>query len=370
MIILTIIEAVVSATFGALVVASSGALLTHQKIFNNEFTMTLSKVVERMFLPAMIFTNFLKTVTLDSLFGLIPTILTTLFCILCGYLIGVVSNKYWIKKENLNSIIVLSAANPHTINIQLQIAYGLTTYFSKITGQSEKETESKLVTIIIIQTVIVNAFRWSIGKRIMQQHKVTEQQSEVELLTLKIAQPQQQLQINQNKKQESSFWNPPLISVIVSLLCLPIQNQLINDTFIHRALFLPLQTISRACPPSVLMILGSNLYLIYFKNTQKKENLITILLIVANRLILLPMIGLSTVLFLNWFGIMTDICELFILFITFCTPSAITILVMAKQYQQQLEDVVSLILFYGYILCIITLPVWMTIYLAIFQPKK
>ncbi|CAD8189285.1 unnamed protein product [Paramecium octaurelia] len=368
MIILTIIEAVVSATFGALAVASSGALLTHQKIFNNEFTMTLSKVVERMFLPAMIFTNFLKTVTFDSLLGLIPTILTTFFCIFCGYLIGVISNKYWIKKENLNSIIVLSSANPHTINIQLQIAYGLTTYFSKITNQSEKETEAKLVTIIIIQTVIVNAFRWSIGKRIMQQHKIAEQQNEVELLNLKITQPQQQ-QVTQNKKQESSFWNPPLISVIVSLLCLPIQKQLVNDTFIHRALFLPLQTISRACPPSVLMILGSNLYLIYFKNTQKKENLITILQIVANRLILLPIIGLTTVICLDQIGIMTDLCELFILFITFCTPSAITILVMAKQYQQQLEDVVSLILFYGYILCIITLPVWMTIYLAIFQPK-
>ncbi|CAK92771.1 unnamed protein product (macronuclear) [Paramecium tetraurelia] len=123
-----------------------------------------------MFLPAMIFTNFLKSVTFDSLLGLIPTILTTFFCIFCGYLIGVISNKYWIKKNNLNSIIVLSSANPHTINIQLQIAYGLTMYFSKITGQSEKETEAKLVTIIIIQTVIVNAFRWSIGKRIIQQN--------------------------------------------------------------------------------------------------------------------------------------------------------------------------------------------------------
>ncbi|CAD8213646.1 unnamed protein product [Paramecium pentaurelia] len=104
--------------------------------------------------------------------------------------------------------------------------------------------------------------------------------------------------------------------------------------------------------------------------THKKKNLITILLIFTNRLILLPIIGLITVLLLDYLGIMTDLCELFILFITFCTPSAITILDMAKQYQQQLEDVVSLMLFYGYILCIITLPVWMTIYLAIFQPKK
>ncbi|CAD8213647.1 unnamed protein product [Paramecium pentaurelia] len=188
---LTIIEAIVSATFVALAVASSEALLTHQKIFNNEFTMTLSKVEERMFIPAMVFTNFLKNPYSnynDNIF----LYHIWIFDRSCYQQILYQKQKIYTPAQSYQLLIpILQIYNYKQLMVQQH--------------QSEKETESKLVTIIIIQTVIVNAFRWSIGKRILQQHKVTEQQSDVELLTLKIAQQQQQLQSNQNKKQESSF---------------------------------------------------------------------------------------------------------------------------------------------------------------------
>ncbi|CAD8191799.1 unnamed protein product [Paramecium pentaurelia] len=370
MIFINIIRAVVSATFGVLAIAGSGALLTHNKVMNKQFTTTLSSLVERLFLPSLIFTNFLKAVTIGSLVSLIPSIITTFCCLFFGYCIGIVSNRFWIKEKKLNSIVILSSANPHTTNIQLQLSYGLTSYLSKMTEQPEKQIEVKLVTIIIIQTVIVNALRWSIGKRILEQHETDQNQAEIELSDLRIALPEQQSQNKNEQKSEKSFWNMPLISVLASLCCLviyPIQDELVNDTFLHSAIFLPLQTISKATTPSVLMILGSNLYLIYFNNSSQQEKISTIIQIVANRLIFLPFLGLITILLLDKLSIMTDVCQLFILFITFCTPSAINILVMAKQYQQNAEDVVSLILLYGYLGCIFTLPIWMTIYLAIFQ---
>ncbi|CAD8096678.1 unnamed protein product [Paramecium sonneborni] len=371
MVIINIIRAVVSATFGVLAIAGSGALLTHKKVIDKQFTTTLSSLVERLFLPSLIFTNFLKAVTIGSVISLIPSIITTFCCLFFGYCIGIFSNKYWIKEKKLKSIVILSSANPHTTNIQLQLSYGLTNYLAIMTNQPDKQIEAKLVTIIIIQTVIVNALRWSIGKKILEQHETDQNQGEIELSDLRIALPEQQEQYKQiQSKHEKSFWNVPLVSVLASLCCLviyPIQDELINDTFLHSAIFLPLQTISKATTPSVLMILGSNLYLIYFNNTSNQEKISTILLIVSNRLLILPILGLITIMLLDQLSIMTDICQLFILFITFCTPSAINILVMAKQYQQKAEDVVSLILLYGYLLCIFTLPIWMTIYLAIFQ---
>ncbi|CAD8191801.1 unnamed protein product [Paramecium pentaurelia] len=370
--ILTIIQVVVSTTFGVFFISGCGAYLTHKKIITKQLTSQLSCLTEHLFIPALIFTNFLKSLTLEKLNQQIPCIIITLLCLCFGYILGTVSNKYWIKEKGLNSVVILASANPHTTNLQLQLCYGLSKWFAMMTSKPEKQIEATLVTTVIIQTVIVTSIRWTIGKGILQQQEMelemtnlSEPQSHNLIIPLSSQQPSKgDIEIKQR-----SFWNPPLSAALVSIacICIPIvQTQILNNQVIYNTIFVPLQTISKATSPIVLIILGSSLYEIYMGNKDKVEKYSAILYIVINRLLFMPIIGMIIVIIVYSQKIIDDKCQLFMLFLTFCTPSSINILLLAKQYLQSAEEIVTVILLYSYLLSIITLPLWMIIYLMIF----
>ncbi|CAD8167864.1 unnamed protein product [Paramecium pentaurelia] len=369
------LKAVVPTTFGVFLISGFGAYLSHKQIINKQLTSQLSCLTENLFIPALIFTNFLKSLTLETIYMYIPCIIITLLCLIFGYIAGILSNKYWIKEKSLNSVIILASANPHTTNLQLQLCYGLSSWFSLMTGQPEKQIEAILVTTVIIQTVVVTSIRWTIGRSILEQQE--NSQNDLEMTNLSVPQ-QHQLNLplfiqqpskNENDQQKKTFWNAPLCAALVSIIfiCIPtVQNTLLQNQIIYNAIFVPLSTISRATSPIILLILGSSLYQIYFANQERTEKYSTILYIVFNRLLLMPIIGLLIVMFVHNQKIIDDQCQLFMLFLTFCTPPSINILLMAKQYLQSAEEIVAVILLNSYLLSIITLPLWMITYLMIF----
>ncbi|CAK76199.1 unnamed protein product (macronuclear) [Paramecium tetraurelia] len=367
--------AVVSTTFGVFLISGLGAYLTRKKIINKQLTNQLSCLTENLFTPALIFTSFQKTLTLETIYLYIPCIIITLLCLILGYVAGILSNKYWIKEKALKSVIILACANPHTTNLQLQLCYGLSNYFAKITGQPQKQLEQRLITTVIIQTVVVNSIRWSIGKSILEQHE--NNQSDLEMTNLSVPQShqltlplsQQQQTKPENESQKKSFWNPPLYATLVSIvfICIPgLQATLLENQIIYNAIFLPLQTISRATSPIILLILGSSLYQIYFENQERVEKYSTILYIAFNRLLLMPIIGIFIVIIVQSQKIINDQCQLFMIFLTFCTPPSINILMLAKQYLQSAEEIVAVILLNSYLISIITLPLWMITYMIFF----
>ncbi|CAD8096680.1 unnamed protein product [Paramecium sonneborni] len=373
---LTIIIAIVSTTFGVFSISGIGAYLSYKKIINKQLTSQLSNLTENLFIPALIFTNFLKSLTLETLYMYIPCIVITLLCLFLGYLVGILSNKFWIKQNSLNSVILLASSNPHTTNLQLQLCYGLSKWFAQMTGQPEKLIEAKLITTVIIQTVLVTAIRWTIGRSILEQQENT--QTELEMTSLSLPQQNQLTQPlssyqeskSQNDEKKKSFWNPPLCATLVSIafICIPImQTCLLNNNIIYNTIFVPIQTISKATSPIVLIILGSSLYQIYFENSERLEKYQTILYIVFNRLLLMPILGLCVIIIVHTQNIIEDKCQLFMLFVTFCTPSSINILLLARQYLQEAEQIVAVILLNSYLLSIFTLPLWMITYLIMFK---
>lgn len=152
------------------------------------------------------------------------------------------------------------------------------------------------------------------------------------------------------------------MAALICLLVAPVQRLLLGDNFFHSAIFVPLNILGKASPPSVLLILGSNLYLIYSKGRNSKVATKTLWMITLNRLLILPFLGLAVLYLVRETGLVLNECHCFVLFILFCTPSAINILVMSKQYTDNTEEIVSMILLYGYLACIITLPFWMIVY--------
>ncbi|KAM3131615.1 hypothetical protein pb186bvf_016279 [Paramecium bursaria] len=355
--IIQIIQAVLAASIGVFLEAALGGLLTRQKIINQDFTKQLSGLIERVFIPALMFSSFLKATTSDQLLSLVPVFLITFLCVILGYLIGLLSIK-WIQAPNLKQIILLASSNPHTTNIQLQLSFGLSSFLNL--RYNIQDAEIQLLTTIMIQTVIINSLRFSIGKAILMQYSNEVRDQEMETPQEMLLRPQK---IKKQEPEEHSFFNVPIMSVIAAFICIlisPIQQQLINDTFLHNAIFVPITTLGRAAPPCVLIILGSNLQMILSNGLSSNIDHKHIMYITGNRLIISPLVGLIV----TWiFKSILNPCQSFVIFITFCTPSAINILVMAKQYTNNTEEIVSLILLYGYLGCVITLPIWMIIFL-------
>ncbi|CAD8127457.1 unnamed protein product [Paramecium sonneborni] len=248
---------------------------------NKQFTTTLSRLVERLFLPSLIFTNFLKAVTISSLVQLIPSTITKF-------------NAYFliIEKELL------------VINIGLKKKAKFNRYFTTCKSTHDKylttiilqKNELKLVSNIIIQTEIVNALTWSIGKRILEQHENDQNQVEIELSYLRIALPEQQQEIKMNKNQKCLFgicfqYLYQHHYVFQLFFQFKMTQQMIHFCIVlYSYLYKQFQ---KQTTPSDLMILGSNLYLIYFNNSSQQEKISTIIQIVANRLISLLFNGIN-----------------------------------------------------------------------------
>lgn len=163
----------------------------------------------------------------------------------------------------------------------------------------------------------------------------------------------------------------PLISILgayIIILIPPLQKMLIDrEHFLNRSVYASFYTIGRATPPAVLIMLGANIASIIKRGGFKEGQSIskrTLTLITFSRLVILPMVGLPLTLLMGKIGFLQDPCDMFITFFTFATPSAINIIVQAKQYTDY-EDVVAVILVYSYTTAIVTLPIWSMIFFFI-----
>lgn len=131
----------------------------------------------------------------------------------------------------------------------------------------------------------------------------------------------------------------PLIAItfaFVIVLIPPLQRILLDQsTTIHRAIYSPIYTLGKATTPSVLIMLGANIYSIMEKGGLREAGTIsqrTLISITIARLIILPTVGFVIVFVMSISGFLQDPIDLFITFVTFATPSAVNIIVQAKQY--------------------------------------
>jgi predicted permease len=120
-----IVESVLAASASVLVICIIGALMYKTKKIDQAFTSQLAGLIERVILPSLIVTNIIRSVTLDQFWVVLPaTVASVLVCVV-GYIVGYLTNKYWIQDDRFEQLVILACADPHTTNIQLQVCSGL-----------------------------------------------------------------------------------------------------------------------------------------------------------------------------------------------------------------------------------------------------
>lgn len=95
--ILVILISVVGANFSIIFICLVGVLLVITEIINIEFINWLRKMLEKVFVPSLIITSFLKTTTIGELWSIIPIIFSASFVCVVGGVIGLISCKFWIR---------------------------------------------------------------------------------------------------------------------------------------------------------------------------------------------------------------------------------------------------------------------------------
>ena len=96
-ILIILLFSFISSTLSILIICCTGAYLYKYKLINAEFTKLLSGIVGKVFLPCLIVSNIIKSLTYEDLVELLPVLFSAILVCGIGYIVGNISNKLWIK---------------------------------------------------------------------------------------------------------------------------------------------------------------------------------------------------------------------------------------------------------------------------------
>ncbi len=153
----------------------------------------------------------------------------------------------------------------------------------------------------------------------------------------------------------ASLFSPPVIAVIFSLLFVFFGLQ----KFVPETLYKPLRMIGDCTLPLAMFVVGGNLAEISLKSIDRKS----LSLIILAKMVILPLIGLAVIFTFN----MPRLISLLIL-IQLAVPSATTLSVLVRHYKKE-DLLVSQGIFFTHIISVITIPVFLIIYLNHFMIK-
>ena len=374
----------VAATVSLLLIGSSGVYLVHQNILNKEKLSVLSKLVEQLFTPCLIFASFIKSLEIEDVGSWLPVTLISCVSILQGCLLGKLANKYFLKDAHYEPLIVLSCGLAMTTNIQLNVSHNLRDYLDNIslgytsTRPSAADGESRAITYIMIYTFVNTIGRWTFAKDMMVRTKQQAEDIQLALLESQAGQgaapPGDQpeggsapgTRLAAKKREEKGFdfselyKNPPLVSTFLAFLIVlvPFIKSTLNEKggFFHRAVFISIQSLGQAQPPVTLMVLGGTLYL--NRNTASRISRKTLVGITVVRLIINPLVGALVLHFIWGQHLLLDPVQLFICLISYSSPTAINLLLISTLYGDCAFET-SQILLFGYLAYILTLPIVM-----------
>jgi predicted permease len=164
------------------------------------------------------------------------------------------------------------------------------------------------------------------------------------------------LSFHERKKFEmGSLFSPPVIATLLSLAVIFLNGQ----KFIPEAVLKPLRMVGDCTLPLAMLVVGGSLAAIHLKHVNKKA----IFLMVLAKLIILPALGLWLIIKLR----LPELMGLLIL-MELAVPPATSLSVITRQYKKE-DFLISQGIFFGHIFSLITLPLFLGLYFALFMVR-
>jgi len=274
----------------------------------------LSRLVIEITLPAMIFCNLLK----DFSFQLYPDWwifpVMSVAIILVGFLIGCLFIGFFPgSQKKLQFISLIAFQNSGYLPLAL---------FAALLPPATRNT---IFIYLFLFLLGFNLLMWSFGAY---------------LLTFTRA----------KKFELATLFSPPVIATLVSLLIVYFGWQ----RFVPRMITQPLEMVGECTLPLAMFVVGGGLAQIKFLHVDIKA----MSLMVLAKLVILPLIG-------YWFILRYNLPELMglLLLVQLAAPPATSLSVITTHYKKD-DLLISQGIFFGHIISIITIPLFLSIYFS------
>jgi predicted permease len=164
------------------------------------------------------------------------------------------------------------------------------------------------------------------------------------------------LSFHERKKFEmGSLFSPPVIATLVSLVIVFFGlNKFIPDTVLK-----PLRMVGDCTLPLAMFVVGGSLASIHLRHVDKKA----VFFMVLAKLIILPVLGL-------WLIVKFKLPELIglLIIMQLAVPPATSLSVITRHYKKE-DLLISQGVFFGHLLSIITLPLFLSLYFMLIMIK-
>jgi len=279
----------------------------------------LSRLVVEITLPLLIFCQLIKDFRFDLypnwwIFPLV-SLLITILGLLAGYLfVGFIKGR----QHKLQFLSLITFQNSGYLPLALIVAL------------MPKEQMDTMLIYLFLFLLGFNLVVWSFGVYMLSLHE--------------------------NKRFEmGSLFSPPVIATLISLAIIFFNLR----NFIPQTVLKPLRMIGDCTLPLAMFVVGGSLALIHLEQINKKA----IFLIILVKLVILPALGL-------WFILKFRLPQLLALLIIMelAVPPATSLSVITRHYKKE-DLLISQGVFFGHILSLVTLPLFLSLYFALVVVK-
>jgi predicted permease len=305
----------VSAVAQIFILGAIGYFLVKKNILGAEGLNSLSRLVIEITLPVLIFCQLVKDFSFTLypdwwVFPLISTVITILGLIVGVLFLGIIPGR----QQKVQFLSLITFQNSGYLPLAL------------VAALLPKDKQSPMFIYLFLFLLGFNLVIWSVG---------------VYMLTFSRA----------KKFELGSLFSPPVIATVFSLAFVFLG----LNRFISDALLKPLRMAGDCTLPLAIFVVGGNLAEIHLRRIDKKA----LFFMLLAKLIILPLLGVAL---LTKFKLPALTGLLVIM--QLAMPPATSLSVIARHYKKD-DLLISQGIFFGHILSIITIPVFLSLYFAL-----
>ncbi|MDD3375144.1 MAG: AEC family transporter [Candidatus Omnitrophica bacterium] len=304
------------ATLQIFITGSVGYILGKKGVIKEENLKTLSKLLVYIFLPCLIFSEFVDSFSFSEyenwwFFPLLSFAIT-----LGGFLLGKIVSSFSKNTRVKNEILALTSFQ-NAGYIPLIVA-------TQVLSPSEA---GQMYVYIFLFLAGFNLAIWSLGVCL-----VTGKDAK----TLKL----------------KDVFNPPMLATVFSLIAIFFNIQ----GFVPGVMMSSVEMFGACALPIAILVVGANLAGMSLKIKEYKKEIV---FAVLTKVIFLPLLALLVVFLLKIKGLVG-----FLIILESVVPSATTLVVISKYFHTE-EKIISKAILYGHLLGLLATPIFLTVYIEI-----
>ena len=301
-----------SAVSQIFLIGALGYFLVKENILGEAGLNSLSRLVVKVTLPLLIFCQLIKNFRFSLyphwwLFPLLSIVITT-----AGLLLGLLFT-FFVRGQQQKMQVLSLIAFQNSGYLPLALIAAL------LTG----EKADTMLTYLFLFLLGFNLLVWSLGVYMLSFHE--------------------------SKKFElASLFSPPVIAILFSLAIIFFG----LNNYIPQPILRPLRLVGDCTLPLALLVVGGNLASIRLRHINKKAVLLTL----AAKLVILPVLGLCLVIKFN----LPQLLSLLIVMES-AVPPATSLSIISRHYKKE-DLLISQGVFFGHVASLVTLPVFLSLY--------